>query len=65
MEAYRIESFGSGIVFRLTAKVWEAGIAPHPQRLGRPTMSRAGWSPVGGGNGGHVEMADMWKWRFL
>jgi hypothetical protein len=25
--------------------------------LGRPTMSRAGWSPVGGGNGGHVEMA--------
>jgi len=25
--------------------------------LGRPAMSRAGWSPVGGENGGHVEMA--------
>ena len=25
--------------------------------LGRPTMSRAGRSPVRGGNGGHVEMA--------
>jgi hypothetical protein len=32
-------------------------LALAPYGLGRPTMSRAGWSPVGGGNGGHVEMA--------
>jgi hypothetical protein len=29
-----------------------------PYGLGRPTMSRAGWSPVRGGNGGHVAMAE-------
>ena len=29
-----------------------------PCGLGRPTMSRAGWSPVGG------EIVDIWKWRF-
>jgi len=34
-----------------------AAAAPSPYALGRPTMFRAGWSPVGGGNGGHVEMA--------
>jgi hypothetical protein len=32
-------------------------LALAPYGLGRPTMSRAGWSPVGGENGGHVEMA--------
>ena len=31
--------------------------SPCPLRPGRPAMSRAGWSPVGGENGGHVEMA--------
>jgi len=35
-----------------------AALALAPYGLGRPTMSRAGWSPVGG------EMVDMWKWRF-
>jgi hypothetical protein len=34
-----------------------AAAALRPYGLGRPTMSRAGWSPVGGENGGHVEMA--------
>jgi hypothetical protein len=34
-----------------------AAIALSPTGLGRPTMSRAGWSPVGGEDGGHVEMA--------
>src|SRR5690242_11984103 len=28
-----------------------------PYGLGRPTISRAGWSPAGGGNGRDVEMA--------
>ena len=28
-----------------------------PTARAQPTMSRAGWSPVGGENGGHVEMA--------
>jgi hypothetical protein len=32
-------------------------LALAPYGPGRPTMSRAGWSPVGGENGGHVEMA--------
>jgi len=32
-------------------------LATVPYGQGRPTMSRAGWSPVGGGNVGH------WKWR--
>src|SRR4051794_9865017 len=31
---------------------------PCPYGLGRPTMSRAGWSPVG------MKMVDIWKWRF-
>jgi hypothetical protein len=31
--------------------------AHSPYGVGRPTMFRAGWSPVGGENGGHVEMA--------
>src|SRR5262249_38746118 len=32
---------------------------PHaPYGVGRTAMFRAGWSPVGGGNGGHVKMAE-------
>jgi hypothetical protein len=34
-----------------------SALALAPYGLGRPTMSRAGWSPVGGGNSGNVEMA--------
>jgi hypothetical protein len=33
-------------------------LALAPYGLGRPTMSRARWSPVG------VKMVDIWKWRF-
>jgi hypothetical protein len=31
--------------------------SPRSYGLGLPTMSRAGWSPVGGENSGHLEMA--------
>jgi hypothetical protein len=34
-----------------------AEVALRPYGLGWPTMSRAGRSPVGGGNDGHVETA--------
>ena len=32
-------------------------VALCPYGLGQPTMFRAGWSPVGGRNGGHLEIA--------
>ena len=35
-----------------------AAVDPCLYGLGRPTISGASRSPVGGGNGGHVEMAE-------
>src|ERR1700745_64984 len=48
----------AAILLRIAAHGQHHRPRPCPYGLGRPTMSRAGWSPVG------VKMVDIWKWRF-